>query len=119
MSTSLHCSNHSSNGIARASTSSAKVNARSSERFVTRKSLTPRERNARAVRSLVSPAPTIRILRPPSSPKIFCARSTATEPLKPRQRYLRSTAHLLGYAKRALKKPMQIRSGAAGFAAFA
>src|SRR5216684_1508184 len=48
--------------------------------ILTRKSPTPRETSARTVRSLVSPAPRTRTLQFRRSLKIFCARSTATEP---------------------------------------
>ena len=54
--------------------------ARSNERFETKMLLAPRASRARAVSSLVSPAPRIMTRHSFRRPKIFSARSTATDP---------------------------------------
>src|SRR5882672_7481012 len=76
-----HRTIHSLNGTtAQPPTACANSFARSAERLLTRMSLTPRDTSARAVRSLVSPAPSTSTLQSVNFPKILCARSTATDP---------------------------------------
>src|SRR6266704_1502677 len=77
MSISRHCVVQSSNGTARPPTACASSRARSSERLLTRRSVTPRETSARVVRSLVSPAPSTSTLHSLNLPKIRLASSTA------------------------------------------
>ena len=80
ISISRHCSSQIAKGTAIPLRAIASSSARCGERLLTRKSETPRELKARNVFSLVSPAPSTSTFRPRKSPKIFSAKSTATDP---------------------------------------
>ena len=91
------------------------LGARSSERLATKAISTPREVRFTAASSLIFPAPSTRIRRPPRSPKTCSASSAAAEETEAGLSPIAvSRADLLARVERLAEEPVEQRPGRAG-----